>query len=70
MADIYARLTYDEFKALETACKEFRETVHKTVTGFYHKSIRLPIGDLSMEFHGPIVKAAEEEIPDPDFQAS
>ncbi len=74
MADIYARLTYDEFKELEIACKEFKETVHKTVTGYYHKSIRLPIGGMNMEFHGPIVKAAEGELedsgPDPDLQAS
>ena len=74
MADIYARLTYDEFKELEVACREFKETVHTTVTGFYHKSIRLPIGNLSMEFHGPIVRAAEGELedsgPDPDLQAS
>ncbi len=74
MADIYARLTYDEFKELEIACREFKETVHTTVTGYYHKSIRLPIGGLSMEFHGPIVKAAEGEpegnIPDPDLQSS
>ncbi len=74
MADIYARLTYDEFKELEIACKEFKETIHTTVTGYYHKSIRLPIGGMSMEFHGPIVKAAEGELedsgPDPDLQVS
>ena len=74
MADIYARLTYDEFKELEIACKKFKETIHTTVTGYYHKSIRLPIGGMSMEFHGPIVKAAEGELedsgPDPDLQAS
>ncbi|KKM99562.1 hypothetical protein LCGC14_1146680 [marine sediment metagenome] len=70
MADIYARLTYDEYKALEMACKEFKETTHTSVAGYYYRAIRLPIGDLSMEFHGPIVKAAEGEIPNPDLQVS
>lgn len=74
MADIYTRFSHEEYKAFEEACREFAETIHTTVTGYYHKSIRLPIGDLVFEFHGPIVKAAEGELedsgPDPDLQAS
>ena len=70
MADIYTRFSHEEYKAFEEACREFSETTHTSVDGYYHKSIRLPVGGLIMEFHGPIVKAAEEEIPDPDLQAS
>lgn len=61
MPDIYISLSYDEYKALETACREFPETVHRTVTGFYHKSVRLPVGEIQMEFHGPAVKAMEQQ---------
>lgn len=70
MAEPYVRFSHEEYKAFEEACRAFRETIHKTVTGYYHKSIRLPVGDTMWEFHGPIVKAAEEELPDPDQQAS
>ena len=59
MADIYVHLTHAEWKAIEAACREFRETVHTTVTGFYHKSFRIPFKDGAIEFHGPAVKASE-----------
>lgn len=59
--DIYARLTYDEYKALEKACKDFQERVHTTVSGYYHKSFRLTFGDTTIEFHGPAVKAGEHD---------
>jgi len=61
MSCIYVQLSYEEYKSLEEAIHAFRETVHTTVTGFYHKSIRLPIGGGNLiEFHGPIVKASED----------
>lgn len=52
----YIHMTYEEYKQLEAQMKEFKETSHKSEGGFYHKSIRLKIGeDLIMEFHGPLV---------------
>ena len=60
--EIYIRLSHEDYKAMEDAAKAFKETVHTTVTGFYHKSIRLPIGESVIEFHGPAVKAAEGEL--------
>ena len=57
MACMYMSLSYEEYKALEAAMQEFNETVHSTTGGFYHKSIRLPVGDNVIEFHGPLVLA-------------
>ena len=57
--DMYIHLSYKEYKAAEKAMREFNETTHTTVTGFYHKSIRIPLGDSSIEFHGPAVKSSE-----------
>lgn len=66
MADIYVNLSYDEYKRLEEACRQFAETNHGKGTEWYHKSIRLPVGSVTWEFHGPNVKARqssnEEEI--------
>mgnify|MGYP001599513586 CR=1 FL=1 len=56
MAQPYVHLTYDEYKAFERACKKFRETTHHSTDGSYHKSIRLPVGPLTIEFHGPLWK--------------
>lgn len=57
MAVMYIHLTYEDYKNLEAQMKAFRETAHtSTPGGFYHKSIRLRIGqDLVVEFHGPLV---------------
>lgn len=59
MADLYVRLSYQEYKVLEAAIQTLKETVHTSTGGYYHKSMRLPVGDTWMEFHGPIVKAGE-----------
>lgn len=49
-------LPYEDYKELEKQMKEFKETSHTSVEGFYHKSIRLNINDtLVIEFHGPPV---------------
>lgn len=57
----YIHLSYEDYKSLEEQMKAFGESLHKTTSGFYHKAIRLRIGqDLIMEFHGPLVMAAEE----------
>jgi len=59
---MYMSLDYETYKSIEEQCKAFPETVHTSHEGFYHVSFRLKIGaDLIMEFHGPQVKAAEEE---------
>ena len=52
----YIHLDYESFKSLEIQMKAFKETAHKSTGGFYHKSVRLKIGEgLIMEFHGPLV---------------
>ncbi len=61
----YMSLDYEDYKNLEKQMVEFGETVHTSTGGFYHKSIRLRIGDgLVVEYHGPIVKAAEDQHED------
>lgn len=53
---IYTHLSYEEYKELEQQMRVFAETSHETTGGFYHKSIRLRVGEnLVMEFHGPLV---------------
>ena len=62
MADMYFNLGYDEWKALEKAMKAFPETAHGSGTEWYHKSVRIPVGEhLTLEFHGPGVKARKSE---------
>lgn len=51
----YMHLSYEDFKDLERQCKEFKETTHRSEGGFYHKSIRLKIGALIVEYHAPLV---------------
>ena len=52
----YIHLSYESYKSLEEQMRAFKETIHKSTGGFYHKSIRLRIDDnLIMEFHGPLV---------------
>jgi hypothetical protein len=56
MAIMYLHLTYEAYKTMEQQMKEFKETSHTSTGGFYHKSVRLKIGDdLIIEFHGPLV---------------
>jgi len=60
VTSLYASMSHEDYKRMEKAMKEFKETTHTTETGFYHKSIRIPLSDTSViEFHGPIVKASE-----------
>ena len=57
--ETYMHLSYDEYKELEKQLQMYprQETIHTTTPGpFYHKSFRLQVGDLTIEFHGPIVK--------------
>ena len=57
MPDIYINLDHADYKRLEADIHDFKETVHTSVDGFYHKSIRLNVGEIVFEFHGPAVKA-------------
>jgi len=58
MTDFYTRLNYDQYKSLEKQLSNFKklETSHTSVEGFYHKSFRLKVGDITFEFYGPSVK--------------
>ena len=56
--DFYCNLDHTAYKAAEKAMCEFGETVHTSVEGFYHKSIRIPLGDATLEITGPAVKAS------------
>jgi len=57
--DFYTNLTHAEYKIAEDDMRKCKETVHTSVEGFYHKSIRIRIGSITLELHGPAVKAAE-----------
>ena len=59
MADMYMNLSFDEYKDIERQMKAFPETSHGEGTDWYHKSVRLKIGELTIEFHGPNVKARQ-----------
>lgn len=51
----YVHLDHEDYKSLEAQMKAFAETTHTTATGFYHKSIRLRLSSMTVEFHGPNV---------------
>ena len=58
MTDIYLRLDYRQYKHLEYQLRNWQEveTTHTTVDGYYHKALRLDIGDITLEIQGPAVK--------------
>lgn len=55
MSVIYLHVDYEAYKDVEAQMRAFAETTHTTTGGFYHKSIRLKLGDLVLEIHGPLV---------------
>jgi hypothetical protein len=57
--DVYLRLDYRQYKRLEAQLRDWKgiETSHTSVDGYYHKALRLDIGDLTLEVQGPAVKA-------------
>ncbi len=61
--DLYCRLTYKQYKALEDQLRNWQdvETTHISVDGYYHKALRLDIGDITLEVQGPAVKAPYRE---------
>ena len=63
MADLYLSLNYIDYKELERQLRDYTllETVHETMDNrYYHKSFRLKLGDITLEIHGPSVKAPEQ----------
>ena len=53
---LYLHVDYEGYKQVEEQMRAFQETAHKSTGGFYHKSIRLTVGDgLILEIHGPLV---------------
>ena len=61
MPVLYMSLDYEQYKGLEAQLRRWEEveTTHESTGGYYHKSLRLKVGDTVLEFHGPIVKARE-----------
>lgn len=64
MTDLYLRLDYRQYKVLEKQLRDWEtiETSHTTVDGYYHKALRLEIGDLTLEVQGPAVKEPIREV--------
>jgi hypothetical protein len=67
MTDIYLRLAYREYKHLEQQLRNWQniETSHTTVDGYYHKALRLDIGDITLEIQGPAVREPIRESNEP-----
>ena len=58
--DLYANLSYEEYKKFEEALKAYHEKEGTDTAGegrYYHKYFRLRIGDITLDVHGPAVKA-------------
>jgi hypothetical protein len=67
MTDVYLQLDYRAYKHLERQLLSWDqiETVHVSMDRrYYHKALRLEIGDLTLEIQGPAVREAIQE-PDP-----
>jgi hypothetical protein len=64
MTDVYLALDYRAYKHLEDQLRDWEriETSHTSVNGYYHKALRLEIGDLTLEIQGPAVKAPPEPV--------
>jgi hypothetical protein len=58
VTDVYARLDYRQYKHLEEQLRNWEkiETSHTSVDGYYHKALRIDIGDITLEIQGPAVK--------------
>jgi len=58
VTDVYLRLDYRQYKHLEKQLRNWDEieTSHTSVDGYYHKALRLEIGDMTLEIQGPAVK--------------
>jgi len=56
--DLYVRLDYEQYKRLEEQLENWREheTTHTSTEGYYHKALRIDVGEITFEFQGPVVK--------------
>jgi hypothetical protein len=65
MTDFYVRLDYRQYKHLEDQLRHWEEieTTHTSVDGFYHKALRVEVGDVTFEFQGPVVKEPIRDEP-------
>lgn len=61
MTDVYLRLDYGQYKILESQLRNWDriETTHTTMDGrYYHKALRLDLGQITLEIQGPAVREA------------
>lgn len=69
MTDMYLQLDYRGYKHLERQLLNWTEIESTHVSmdqRYYHKALRLEIGDLTLEIQGPAVREAlTEETKDP-----
>lgn len=63
MTDVYISLDYRGYKHLEDQLRQWStiETAHTSVDGFYHKALRIEVGEITFEFQGPAVKAPQRQ---------
>ncbi len=59
--NIYIQLDYDTYKSIEDQLRNWEtiETSHETTDEhgrYYHKAMRLNVGEFILEFQGPLVK--------------
>ena len=65
MADLYLSVDYNQYKKLEEQLRHWEEieTTHTTMDErFYHKALRLDMGDIVLEIQGPRVMAPPVSI--------
>ncbi len=61
LTELYVHLSYEEYKKFEAAIRAGFDSMEKSHTSggkdshMYHNSVRLPLGDIIMEVHGPVV---------------
>jgi hypothetical protein len=71
MTDVYLQLDYRAYKHLERQLLNWDqiETVHVSMDRrYYHKALRLEIGDLTLEIQGPAVREAVQEAEVPEWE--
>lgn len=70
MTDVYLQLDYRAYKHLERQLRDWEqiETVHLSMDQrYYHKALRLEIGDITLEIQGPAVREAVSVL-DPEVE--
>ena len=59
--DLYIHLSYEDYKKFEDAITnaDLEKTAGAGV--YYHNYFRLPLGGVTLEVHGPVVKAGRSD---------